>query len=142
VWKAAAAAVFLLAAGAGARQMDFYRGYPYLDTGMTPECNWRVTTRSMMEHIRPDETIAYYHPLQAWTIGINYPYFPHELSYRQILDAKSPGVPALWILDTGVAAEVREVMNHLDAQHYGQTRAVDIGCNCKLLRYEMSQTLP
>jgi len=139
LWKAAAAAVFLLACTAGAAQIHYYRADPYMDTGMTAQCNWRVVTRAMIPHIGPAETIAYYFPLQAWTIGINYPNYPHELSYTQILNAKSLPVPALWILDTGVMPEfLHKTMEHLETLRYSQSRAVDIGCQCKLLQYQLA----
>ena len=142
-WKGAVAAVLLLVGTAGAAQVQQYRADPYMDTGMNDACNWRVTSRSMIQHIRPDETIAYYHPLLAWTMSIYYPFYPHELSYDDILGAQPPQIPSFWVLDTGVVPDfLRRVQDRLDTLHYAQTRAVDIGCQCKLFRYELGPASP
>ena len=142
-WKAAACAVFLLAGTAGADQVQRYRADPYMDTGMSDACNWRVVTRSMIQHIRPEETIAYYYPLQAWTMSVYYPFYPHALSYGDIVGPHPPTTPSFWIFDTGVMPEyLRQVMDRLNTLHYTQTRTVDIGCQCKLFRYELGAEVP
>ncbi len=136
-WRAIVAGVFLLVAVGGVAQVDLYRKDPFMDTGMTEQCNWRVIGRAMAGHVRPDDTIAYYYPLQAWTIGVESPSYPLAVSYGDILGTTPPRLPSLWLLDTSVMPDyLRQTLDRLDALGYRQAEVAELGCRCRLLRLD------
>jgi hypothetical protein len=135
--KALGAAVFLLVCAAGLAQYNMYREDPFSDTGMTAQCNWRVTSREMSRYVRPDDTVVYYHPLLAWTMSIYYPFNPNELSFDDIYAGNFGGKSALWLLDTGVLPDdTKRAFAHLQSSGYTTTKTVELGCQCKLFRLE------
>ena len=139
-WIVLSTAALLFVCIVGLEQIRLYREDPYMDTGMTAACNWRVTSRAMLRYVRPDETIAYYHPLLAWTISIDYPLFPNELSYSDIDSGRFARVPALWVMDHGyVPDETKQTLDHLHSFGYEITKTADLGCQCRLFRLELPE---
>jgi hypothetical protein len=141
-WRGAlAAAVLLLVVTAGAQQIRLYRANPYMDTGMSAQCNWRVVNRALAQVARPDEPICYYHPLLAWTMGLDLALFPNELTFADFLGDSPPRVPAFWLLDTPLVPGWRrdyleQTLARLEALHLRPARTVDAGCQTRLIRYE------
>jgi hypothetical protein len=130
--------VFLLICASGLTQYRMYRESPFMDTAITAECNWRDTSRAMARYVRPEETIVYYHPLLAWTIGIENPFNPNELSYSDIDRGQFAHKPVLWVLDTGVVPDsTQRALAQLRLSNYRITRTADLGCRCQLFRMEL-----
>lgn len=136
VWLARG--VLVSAVAVGLFQFNLYYHAPYMDTAISSECNWRRTGREMAEHIRAGETVAYYSPLLAWTIGVSWPAFPLELSFDRLLGDDPPRPPRLWVLDTSVARDSRDrVLNRLAKRGYRLVETVEMSCRCRLLRHEL-----
>ena len=137
-WTVLSITVLLFVCIVGLEQVRLYRDDPFMDTGMTAECNWRVTSRAMLRYVRPEETVVYYHPLLAWTMSIYYPFYPNELSYDDIDSGRFAGKSVLWVLDHGVVPErTRRALDQLQSSGYSVAKTVDLGCKCRLFRMEL-----
>jgi len=120
----------------GLQQVRLYRDDPFMDTSMSAACNWRTITLAMARHVRPDETVVYYNPLLAWTMGVSYPFFPNELSYSDVDNPKQlAGKKVLWVLDTGVVRDyTKQTLDKLQSAKYAITSKADLICDCRLYR--------
>jgi len=135
-WRAFPLALLLFVAAAGLQQIHLYREDPFMDTSMSATCNWRTITLAMARHIKPDETVVYYNPLLAWTMGVSYPLFPNELSYSDVNNPKQlAGKQVLWVLDTGVVRDyTKQTLDKLQSAKYAITSTADLICDCRLYR--------
>jgi len=138
-WKVFPAALLLFVFVVGLQQVRLFRQNPFMDTSMSAACNWRAIALAMLGHVKPEETVVYYSPLLAWTLGVAYPLFPNELSFS---DVKNPsqisGKHVLWMLDTGVVRDyTKQTLETLQSAKYSITRTAELGCQCRLYRLEL-----
>ena len=135
-WRASPLVLLLFVAVAGLQQVHLYREDPFMDTSMSAACNWRTITLAMAGHIKPDETVVYYNPLLAWTMGVTYPIFPNEMSYGDVDNPKQlAGKQVLWLLDTGVVRDyTKQTLNKLQSAKYAVTSTDELVCDCRLYR--------
>jgi hypothetical protein len=137
-WRGLSPLILTFVCISGLQQVRLYRDDPYFDTSTSATCNGRGIGLAMLRHIRPDDTVVYYHPLLAWTINATYPLFPNELSYSDVADSsKLAGKAVLWVVDTGTARDYTEqALARLRSANYAITTTADLGCGFKLYKLE------
>ncbi len=137
-WRALPPLILTFALISGLQQVRLYRNDPYFDTSTSATCNGRSIGLAMLRHIRPEDTVVYYHPLLAWTLNVTYPLFPNELDYGDTADSnKLAGKAVLWVVDTGSARDYTEqTLAQLRSANYAITTTADIGCGFRLYKLE------
>ena len=137
-WRALPPVILMFVCISGLQQVRLYRDDPYFDTSTSATCNGRGIGLAMLRHIRPEDTVVYYHPLLAWTINVTYPLFPNELSYSDVADSsKLAGKAVLWVLDTGAVRDYTEqTLARLRSVNYAVTTTADLSCGFRLYKLE------
>jgi hypothetical protein len=92
-WRLAASAAFAVMLVSAFLQVRSYRHNPYLDTGLSPDSNWRVISGGLARLTQPGDTILMQDFLQAWTLTFTRPtslpvLYPSNLNAESLAKAR------------------------------------------------------
>jgi hypothetical protein len=142
-WRVAPALAVVLSTAAGFGQISRFRESPFVDTILSKDCQWDQPSRAIMGFARPEDTVVFYHPMQAWTMSRFYQGLARESNYDEVLYGQFLPTRTVWMLDTNVELErVPTVIARLESMGYRKSLARQFGCGVKLLKFEFSDWKP